>query len=565
MALDEKRYHKLFVDSKLVSEEDFAKALDEAKKSNQLLESALVSLGLLSNEEVGKVMSKAYDVPFVDLLDTQIDPAAMKMVPEVAIRKQMALPYGFKDGTILVAAVDPDNIEAMDFIEKQSGMQVAISYVTPDIFEDTLRSNSADIINEILGLSQDFEKKYAESGSVKIAAGGKNYSVDITDRILQYAYADNASDIHIEPSEKMGLVRFRIDGVLHDVVRLSKALIDLIVSRIKIMSALRTDEHFTAQDGKFRVGFGSKSVDVRVSIMPVVEGEKLVMRLLSEKGHTYTLNTLGLRDDDFKKIEMAAKKPYGMILSTGPTGSGKTTMMYTVMKILNTRDVNIQTIEDPIEYELEGVNQIQVNPLANITFASGLRSIVRQDPDIIMVGEIRDAETAGISVSAAMTGHLVLSTLHTNNAATAVPRLLDFNVEPFLIASSINIIIAQRLVRHVCRHCAESGIVDMSKFKESIPEAMYKKYFGKNSSPKMSRSKGCSFCNKTGFEGRIGIFEVLVVSEGIRELIMQRVNADIINNKAIEEGMVTMLEDGIIKAIDGLTTIEEVLRNTAII
>ncbi len=562
MSLDFKTYHKLFVDSKAIGEEDFSHAKEEAEKSDKSIEQALVSLDICTNEEVGKIMSKFYDVPFVDLLDIDIDQEAIKIIPDVVIHKQMVLSYGYKNNSLLVAMVDPQNIEIVDFIEKRAGMPISIGYVTPDIFEDTLRSSSQDTVAQITKLSEDFEKNYQEHMSEKGSVAQGNYSVEIVDLIMQYGYANNASDVHIEPRENIGLVRYRIDGVLHDVVKVSTALLNFIVSRIKIMSNLRTDEHMTAQDGKFRMKFGDKSVDIRVSIMPVVEGEKMVMRLLSEKGHAFTLNTLGLKDEDLKKIKNGAMKPYGMILSTGPTGSGKTTMMYTVMKLLNSREVNIQTIEDPIEYELEGINQIQVNPLTNLTFANGLRSIVRQDPDIIMVGEIRDAETAGISVGAAMTGHIVLSTLHTNNAATAIPRLLDFGVEPFLIASSINVIIAQRLIRHICKHCTALVSTDITKFKESIPENIYKKHFGKGDTMKLAYGKGCSMCNKTGFEGRVGIFEVLEISEGIRELIMQKANADVINNKAIEEGMTVMLEDGIIKVLNGVTTIEEVLRNT---
>ncbi len=565
MTIDEKTYHKLFVDSKIISEKDFSLAKEEAKKSDKSIEETLVTLDICTNEVIGKVMSKFYGVPFINLFDIHIDHDVAKNIPDAMLHKQMAIAYEFRDGKLQIAMVDPQNIQLISFIEKMSGMQVSAGYVTPDIFEDVLRSSSQDIVAQITKLSDDFEKKYRENSSDKGSIAQGNYSIQIVDLIMQYGYANNASDIHIEPRQNIGLVRYRIDGVLHDVVKISKELLDFIVSRIKIMSNLRTDEHMTSQDGKFKMKFGDKAIDIRVSIMPVIEGEKLVTRLLSEKGHAFTLNTLGLQEKDLKKIMHGATKPYGMILSTGPTGSGKTTMMYTIMKLLNVREVNIQTIEDPIEYELEGINQIQVNPLRNLSFANGLRSIVRQDPDIIMVGEIRDSETAGISVGAAMTGHIVLSTLHTNNAATAIPRLLDFGVEPFLIASSVNVIVAQRLIRQICRHCSALVATDLTKFKESIPENLYKKYFGKSETMKLSYGKGCSMCNKTGFDGRVGIFEVLEITEGIRELIMQKANADEIDNKAIGEGMTVMLEDGITKVINGVTTMEEVLRNTTIL
>ncbi len=511
-------------------------------------------------------MGEHFGIPFVNLLDIAIDENAVKLIPDVVVKKQMAIPYGFDGKKILVAMVDPGNVETIDFIEKKTGMASEISYTTQDIFEDALRSQSSDTLLQIEKLSSHFEETH-QGESQKSEEKEESHATEIVDLLLQYGYANNASDIHIEPKETSSLIRYRIDGVLHDVVKFSKNLNNFVVSRIKILANLRTDEHFAAQDGKFRIHFDDKTVDIRVSILPVVEGEKIVMRLLSEKGHAYGLESLGFSEEDLKKVKSAAAKPWGMILTTGPTGSGKTTSMYTLLKLLNSREVNIQTIEDPIEYELDGINQIQVNPLTNLTFANGLRSIVRQDPDIIMVGEIRDAETANISVSAAMTGHLVLSTLHTNDAATAIPRLFDFQVEPFLIASSVNLIIAQRLVREVCKHCKGPVKVEMEKYKESIPEKIYDKYFGKlekAGKAELIYGKGCSMCNKTGFLGRIGIFEVIETNEAIRELIMKRTNADVIAKQAYEDGTKSMLEDGIRKVIDGITTIDEVLRNATL-
>ncbi|MBU0598296.1 GspE/PulE family protein, partial [Patescibacteria group bacterium] len=372
-------------------------------------------------------------------------------------------------------------------------------------------------------------------------------------------------DIHIEPHEGQILVRFRIDGILHDVVFMPKDIHPFIVTRLKIMSKLRTDEHRAAQDGRLDFSVENEHVDVRVSIIPISDGEKIVMRILSEKSRRLTLAELGLENTDLQKVERGFKKPYGMILATGPTGSGKTTTLYAILKILNTREVNISTIEDPVEYDMEGVNQIQVNAKTNLTFAHGLRSILRQDPDIIMVGEIRDEDTAGIAINSAMTGHLVLSTLHTNDAPTTLPRLLDMKIEPFLIASTVNVAIAQRLVRRIHQGCIESYLPksdDIKNLEKSLGKdraikiGLHKKGF------RLYRGKGCKLCNGTGYEGRVGIFEVLEVTEKIRQLIMQRSNSDDIRKVAVSEGMTTMLDDGLNKVVKGATTIDELFRAT---
>jgi type II secretory ATPase GspE/PulE/Tfp pilus assembly ATPase PilB-like protein len=329
------------------------------------------------------------------------------------------------------------------------------------------------------------------------------------------------------------------------------------------MAKLRTDEHRSAQDGKIRVKFEKEKLDIRVSIIPIVEGEKIVMRLLSARSRQLSLEDLGLAGEDLVKLKKEYSKPYGMVLATGPTGAGKSTTLYAILKILNRREVNISTIEDPVEYDIEGINQIQVNAKTNLTFATGLRSILRQDPDVIMVGEIRDTETADMAINAAMTGHLVLSTLHTNDAPTALPRFLKMGIEPFLIASTVNIIIAQRLIRKTCSQCIVSEPTSSADLKKKFLPGLIDKHFGPNKKNiRLYHSKGCPVCGNTGYSGRIGIFEVLVVNEAIRDLIMKRANADEIREQAIKEGMKTMIEDGIKKALAGTTTIEEVLRAT---
>lgn len=558
MALTSRQYRETLVQSGLVSEKDFIAAEKTAKNEGVPLESALVMLGVYSDEQIGKLMADAFDLTFVNMNRITIDPKAAAIIPEVVAKRQGIFAYGWEKEQLRAVVSDPSNLELVGFIEKKTGHPVLISYTTPNLLQDALGSFVENSIGHISTLVETFKEQH----KAKKAARGDDeaVAVEVVDLLMNYAYANGASDVHMEPQENTALLRYRIDGVLHDIVELPILLYEKVVSRIKIMSHLRTDEHFGAQDGKFRQPIDKEKIDVRVSILPVVGGEKVVMRLLSDKGRAFTLESLGMQPKDLEKVEKAAAKPYGMILSTGPTGSGKTTSLYAVLKILNSREVNIQTIEDPVEYDVEGVNQIQVNERTNLTFAEGLRAIVRQDPDIIMVGEIRDTETAGIAVNAAMTGHLVLSTLHTNDAATALPRLSDMKVEPFLIASSVNIIIAQRLVRKICQSCIASEEVSLTPFRKQIPEEYVKKYFGEKTDLRLYKGKGCAVCHQSGFIGRIGIFEVIEISDPIRDMIVKETDAATIKKKAIEEGMTTMFEDGIRKAISGETTIEEVLR-----
>ena len=371
-----------------------------------------------------------------------------------------------------------------------------------------------------------------------------------------------ASDIHIEPEKDGSIVRFRIDGIMQEVLHFTPEIDQQVIARIKFLSKLRTDEHLSAQDGKIQTRIENEDLDIRISIVPIVHGEKCVMRLLSARYRQFGLADLGMNERDLKKVMDASTKPYGMILSTGPTGSGKTTTMYAILKILNTKERNIATIEDPIEYEIAGLNQIQVNPKTNLTFAEGLRSILRQDPNIIYVGEIRDDETADIAVNSAMTGHLVLSTLHTNDAATALPRLLDMNIEPFLVASTVNLVIAQRLVRKICERCKVSQTEKMVDLEKHFDKKLLQKYFKSSKEARIYIGKGCPVCRSTGYSGRIGIFEILLLSEKIKDLIVAKNDSQKIMQQAMMEGMTTMMDDGLFKVQQGLTTIEEVLRAT---
>lgn len=406
--------------------------------------------------------------------------------------------------------------------------------------------------------------KKSDKVKEELSRGAEISIINLVDQLIEKAYSARASDIHIDPLVKSVRIRFRIDGVLTDAYTFPKEINNEVISRIKILSRLRTDEHQATQDGRFRYVLSGEpprqrlgGIDFRVSIMPTYHGENAVLRLLLDKNEQSTLESLGFSESDRKRIERAMERTNGMILSTGPTGSGKTTTMYTLIKMLNSPDVSVITIEDPIEYAVDDIEQIQVNPRSGLTFANGLRSILRQDPNIIMVGEIRDAETASIAVNTALTGHLLLSTLHTNDAATTLPRLLDMGIEEYLVASTVSLAIGQRLVRKICKHCKQKIIIN-DAIREALMETPYSALL--SGSDFVYTGTGCTQCGKTGYRGRISINEVLVADTEIREAILRKASADEIKKIAIKNGMVTMLEDGFAKVKDGLTTIEEVLR-----
>ncbi len=456
---------------------------------------------------------------------------------------------------------NPADVETRLLVEKRVGHNVEVYYTTEPAFEEALsgyKSSLKEAFQKVLKKFKDKKKTREERDEIV---------VEIVDMLLQYAHQNKTSDLHIEPYHDRIMVRFRVDGVMHDVLNIDKTLASVILSRIKIMAKMRTDEHLSAQDGKLKFKVGKERVDVRVSVVPVTHGENVVMRLLSSRSRQFSLTSLGLGSKDLKKIKRAIKNPHGMLLVTGPTGSGKTTSLYAVLKILNRREVHIATIEDPVEYDIEGITQIQVNTKTKLTFAKGLRSLVRQDPDIIMVGEIRDEETADIAVNSALTGHLVLSTLHTNDAPTTLPRLLDMNVEPFLVASTVNVVIAQRLVRKICSHCRVSYTMDdeevaLAESNEGVKA--YSKLKGHKDLKKLRvyKGQGCKTCGDTGYNGRIGVFEVLEMTENIRQLVIQHASSDEIMAQAKKNGMSTMLDDGMDKVFNGKTTLSEVLRVT---
>lgn len=555
MYLSTELLKKLLVPGGLITAEQFEQAVDLAQKKQQSLEDVLIEQDLIKDEQLGQLVADEYNYKFINLHKENIDNKVLNLIPQSIASQQKIIAFYQDEQKICLALAEPDNIETVSLARKLLGQQVEIYYATPRDINDALSKYFADITAVFADLIKMASTKEGGFDTKNISA------VKIVDLILEYAYQKQASDIHIEPQDKEVMVRFRIDGILHEIVNFPKAIFDLVVSRIKILSELHTDEHAIAQDGKLRFQSGQTVIDIRVSVLPTINGEKIVMRLLSNKAKELSLEDLGFSSVDLKIINANYKKPYGMILSTGPTGCGKTTTLYSILKLLNKPEVNISTIEDPVEYNIEQVNQIQVNPNTGLTFAAGLRAILRQDPNIVMVGEIRDQETASIAVNAAMTGHLVLSTLHTNDAATALPRLINMDIEPFLIASTVNIIIAQRLCRKICSKCMVSYSVKNAELKKLLSDEAWSKL--KNSSAttfRFYKGRGCPVCHNSGYQGRIGIFEILEMTDNVRALIMARANADVIKEQAIKNGMQTMIDDGVRKALNGLTTLDEVLR-----
>ena len=563
MAISNDTLKAALTEFEVLPAEKLEAAYQSANDRGEPLADFLVERNIITDENMGRLMADIYHIPYINLRNEAIPEDVLRLVPVEMVKRSWVMPFRRLEDAVAVAVNDPHDLEAIAALRKRlRGKDVQLYYATRSDIELTASSYRKDIKSVFQTIIAEIERKLAEKPDITPEDALKELPiVQIVDTLMLYAYQAGSSDMHIEPREKEALVRFRIDGLMHDIVRYPKYMHDLIVTRLKIMGRLRTDEHFAAQDGKIRTVLEGETVDIRINIVPIIEGEKVVMRLLTERGKHFYLESIGLSDSDVEKTTRAMKKPFGMILSTGPTGSGKTTTLYAMVKILNTPEVNITSIEDPIEYDIAGISQIQVNPKTGITFAAGLRAIVRQNPDIIMVGEIRDEETANIAVNSAMTGHVVLSTLHTNNAATTLPRLLDMKIEPFLIASSINLIMAQRLVRRICPKCRKSGTMTASDLKAAgVSEDLARRLFGKKKSLTVYSGAKCELCRFTGYIGRIGIFELIEMSESIRNLIMNRANADDIEREAIRLGMTTMLEDGINKVLNGQTTIEELLR-----
>ncbi len=546
----------LVVKAKLADEKKVADARQYAKNTNCSLHEALLENAVVADEQLGQAIAASLKIPFVTLGKMTITEEVFNIIPPVISRKQKAVCFARDAKGIKVALASPNKKTIVEMVAKKTGQPVIVHLATLQdirntlhIFKPDLQATVNDLLKEDIGVT---EGEILEDPPV----------VKLVDLLINSAYEEKASDIHVEPEETNTLVRFRIDGLLTDMLQVPKYLHDRIITRIKVLSNLRTDEHLAAQDGKMRIRLEEEHLDIRVSIIPVADGEKTVLRLLSSRSRQYTLSDLGMSESDLKKVTNAYTKSYGMILSTGPTGSGKTTSIYSILKVLNTRDKNITTIEDPVEYRIKGANQIQVNSKTDLTFANGLRSILRQDPNIIFVGEIRDNETAGIAVNAALTGHLVLSTLHTNDAATAIPRLIDMKVEPFLVASTVTVIVAQRLVRQVCSNCKQAIKISSDALIQMFPPEVIKRNFASQKEITAYKGAGCKVCRGTGYFSRIGLFEVLEITESIRKLITDRTDSDVIAKAAREGGIINMIDDGLAKVVKGLTTLEEVQRVT---
>ncbi len=564
LQIPNQKLKEILVKEDLISAENFDKLAIESKRMGQNMADVLVSQGIIKPDYFYTLVAKYVGVELVNLGGQAIEEKTLRKLSEDLARQKRALIFKEdSDGTLNVAMEDPSDLATIEFLEKNLKAKIRPFLATSDdlnrgfaFYGRHLTEDFKQIIEE--NIQASLRRKI---GDVKEAAKDVPI-VAIIDNILSYAVSLQASDIHIEILESLILIRYRIDGVLHEIIRMPKEVHPAIVARIKLLGSLKIDEHLKPQDGRFRHKVGPDIIDIRISIIPVFYGEKVEMRLLPSTQRPLSMEELGILEDTRKIIEENIKKTYGMVLVCGPTGSGKTTTLYSILNILNRPEVNIVTIEDPIEYDIKYVNQTQINPLAGITFANGLRSILRQDPNIIMVGEIRDEETAEISVHSALTGHLVLSSLHTNDAATSVPRLVDMKVVPFLVAAVLNVSIAQRLVRKICLNCIESYAIDkdMAAFLEKQLKEVNS--YSKLTIPKfLYRGKGCAVCHNTGYRGRNGIYEVLNIDEEIRKLIVKPEFAlGDLNEVAKKKGMVTMFEDGLRKAALGMTTVEEVLR-----
>jgi len=601
MRIADSLVEKLLKKAGKASAEQLASLKEQETAQKKPLQDLVISNNVLTEKELTKLYADEIEVPFVELSPHEIKRDVLKSLPERIARQYRAVAFGLSDdGALQVAMEDPDDIQALNFLQKQLGNNIRTFITTTSQLEavlDQYRGNISSELTKVMTTETDDasgdeeidEKELSEDSPIA-------QTVNI---IIEYGVQSSASDIHIEPRAGFVVVRYRIDGILREANKLPHKMMGALISRIKILANLKIDEHRAPQDGRFKVQVAGQMYALRVSVLPVVDGEKVVLRILNESSKAADFNELGFWGRAKASLEHAIVQPHGMVLVTGPTGSGKSTTLFSVLSMLNNPGVNISTIEDPVEYRIQGVNQTQVNPVAHMTFANGLRALLRQDPNIIMVGEIRDGETAELAVQAALTGHLVFSTLHTNDAATCLPRLLDMGIEPFLIASTVRLALAQRLVRRLCSNCRETyapsadevkqiaktlrldkagGLAKMHELElearrdglsSATADGTITKASGEPSSSPSSITRlykahddGCDVCNHTGFKGRIGIYEVLNNTESIQKKIVAAETSEAIEAAAIEEGMLPMQLDGFIKALCGMTTVEEILRVT---
>lgn len=583
MHVEEKQLKDFILDSGLVSKSALSESEKRAKETGQSIGDVLVSDGAMNENDLRRIQASIIGVPFIDLKGEHLDFEVLSLIPEPIARNHNIVAFRRTADSLEVAMLDTDDLPAIDFIKKKVGLKILPRYTDSESiksallqYQKSLKAEFGDLIQKEAGtiktIAEDAGEDGASEGDLKKLAEDLPV-VRIVDTLLKHAIIQNASDIHIEPLEEQLIVRYRIDGLLRDAMVLPKNVISSIAARIKVLSNLKLDEKRLPQDGRFKIDLNGEKISFRVSTLPTYYGEKVVMRVLRETVSGLTLEGLGFHGEALERIHKAMNLTTGMILTTGPTGSGKTTTLYTMLDILNTPDVNISTIEDPIEYQMNRVNQTQVKSEIGLTFGAGLRTLVRQDPDIIMVGEIRDTETASLAINASLTGHLVLSTLHTNSAAGALPRLVDMHAEPFLIVSTVQIIIGQRLVRKLTDKKEKYFMTEaeLKKLSESVDMDRVLRALKdeKVVDPKATWEKIPFYRPKVGvngavaedaFSGRVGIYEVMKMSAAVKELVMQGKTDKELEVQAKKEGMLTMIEDGVFKAVQGLTTIEEILR-----
>jgi type IV pilus assembly protein PilB len=569
-------------DRKLLNSDQLSAIKFENVNTGKSIEQIIKERGYVNNEDYAESFGEVYGIPYITLNPDTIDPKILEVIPSGLAKKYKVVPFELKDNKLSLAMVDPLDLQTIDFIERKTNYKV-IAFITTEKNVDKIleEQHGKELGEEITAAMEELSQT-----TLKIEEGSADLNEQtirdapiarIVGMILETAVRTGASDVHIEPAEEKSRLRYRVDGILQEKMTLPKEMHDSVIARIKILAKMKIDEKRIPQDGRFKVQVGKTETDLRISTLPTIYGEKVVIRLLKEEGVVYSYRDLGIRGLTLKRLEEATLQPNGMILVTGPTGSGKTVTLASALSKLNTARVNIVTLEDPVEIRVVGVNQVQVNPQAGLTFASGLRSFLRQDPNIVMVGEIRDGETAELAVHAALTGHLVLSTLHTNSAAGAIPRLLDMGVESFLLASTLNAVLAQRLVRRICKDCTESyeapkemmetivaTIKQISENKTLMtkdPEiAKEIKKFTDEKAHKVFRGKGCPKCNNTGYRGRMGIFEVLSMTDAVAHLTLDHAPDSKVEATAISEGMLTLLQDGYLRVVEGVTTVEEVMR-----
>lgn len=574
-----KNIAEVLTEQGLLLKKDYVLIAKEAEMTGKSMEDIILAKKLVDEDGMVLARAKFLNLPYVDLREENIPISVLKLIPEEAITFYRFIPFSRNNDEIRIAMIDPEDIkalEALKFITLKNRLRPVIYLTSLSSFNESIRQFKAmrTEIEKVLETVKE-EKKVEDFVGSKEDAAEKIVEETpvskVVDIILRHALDGKASDIHIEPEEKEIRVRFRVDGVLHASLFLPKRLHLAIVSRVKILSNLKIDEQRRPQDGRFRAVIDGKAIDFRVSTLPTSGGEKVVMRVLDKSVGLQSLESLGLWGKDFETVNANLKKPYGMVLITGPTGSGKSTTLYALLNILNQEGTNIITLEDPVEYYIEGVNQSEVKPEIGYTFAAGLRSILRQDPNVIMVGEIRDRETAELATHAALTGHIVLSTLHTNDSVGVIPRLVDMGIEPFLVTSALNVVIAQRLVRRICDKCIEEyaaprGISEMitmelDKIVDKDKKTLYKKEHGKDYY-KLYRGKGCKYCGNKGTKGRVAVYEVLSMTKKLEDIVIKSPVDNVIRAEAVNQGMTTMKQDGVLKSLKGLTTIEEALRVT---